>query len=168
MISNFIHIHPLGPLDVSYFTITWRPVGSPWRAHDPRLRFSFPGWTQSLWTGPWTSALRTGAEFGKRPRHSLLANWLVVSQKRCVFKFSVHFFLGGSTVQKGGLRWRIITNIFFGDVFKPPTSARALLSLNLRKLYSRRLPNLLIDSSTQNPAVVWSNLHAVLCDILFR
>jgi hypothetical protein len=51
-------------------------------------------------------------------------------------------------------------------MFQPPTSARALLSLNLRKLY--RLPNLLIDSSTQNPAVVWSNLHAVLCNILFR
>lgn len=168
MISNFIHIHPLDPLDVSYFTIMWRPVGSPWRTHDPRLRFSFPGWTQSLWTGPWTSALRTGAEFGKRPRHSLLANWLVVSQKECVFKFSVHFLGVQPYRREDCLRWRMMTNIFIWDMLQPPTSARALLSLNFWKLYSRRLPNLLIDSSTQNPAVVWSNLHAVLCDILFR
>ena len=86
--------------------------------------------------------------------------------KKCVFKCSVHFFGVQPYRREDCLRWRMMTNIFFSDMFQPPTSARALLSLNLRKLY--RLPNLLIDSSTQNPAVVWSNLHAVLCNILFR
>ena len=50
------------------------------------------------------------------------------------------------------LKWRMMTSIFLG-MLKPPTSVRTLLPLNLRKLYSRRFPNLLIDSSTQNPGV---------------